>query len=130
MSEINVIPYIDVTLVLLIIFMIASPLVQTGVDVNLPKVKTSPIATNNNPPIIVSINKQGDFFVDLGTQESIHVNTEALLYQVKEAIRNKPLTQIYIKGDGAVEYEKIVEAMVALNNAGVIKVGLITSSID
>ncbi len=130
MSEINVVPYIDVTLVLLIIFMITAPLVQTGVDVDLPQADTSPVQQENEPPIIVSINKQGQYFIDIGAQEDEPVTASDLLYRVAAVLRNKPKTQVYIRGDHTVAYGKVVTVMAALKNAGVPSVGLMTSSFD
>ncbi|MCF6252251.1 MAG: protein TolR [Methylococcaceae bacterium] len=130
MSEINVVPYIDVTLVLLIIFMITAPLVQTGVDVDLPQADTSPVQQENEPPIIVSIDKQGQYFIDIGAQEDEPVTASDLLYRVAAVLRNKPKTQVYIRGDHTVAYGKVVTVMAALKNAGVPSVGLMTSSFD
>ncbi len=130
MAEINVVPYIDVTLVLLIIFMITAPLVQTGVDVDLPQADTSPVEQKNEPPVIVSVDKQGLFYIDIGAQEDEVVSAEELLYRVAAVLRNKPETQVYIRGDHTVEYGKVVTVMAALKNAGVPSVGLMTSSFD
>jgi len=129
MSEINVVPYIDVTLVLLIIFMITAPLVQTGVDVDLPQADTAAIEQNEQP-IIVSVDKQGLFYIDLGEQENEVVSTEVLLSQVAAVLRHKPTTQVYIRGDHTVAYGKVVTVMAALKNAGVPSVGLMTSSFE
>ena len=130
MAEINVVPYIDVTLVLLIIFMITAPLVQTGVDVDLPQADSSTIEQENNLPIIVSIDKKGDYFVDVGEQEDAPVSAKDLLVRVTAVLRNKPKTQIYIRGDHTVDYGKVVTVMTALKNAGVPSVGLMTSPLD
>ena len=130
MAEINVVPYIDVTLVLLIIFMITAPLVQTGVDVDLPQADTAPVEQDNEPPVIVSVDKQGLFYIDIGEQEDEPVSAEVLLYRVAAVLRNKPKTQIYIRGDHTVAYGKVVTVMAALKNAGVPSVGLMTSSFE
>jgi len=130
MAEINVVPYIDVTLVLLIIFMITAPLVQTGVDVDLPQADTAPVEQENEPPVIVSVDKQGLFYIDIGEQEDEPVSAEVLLYRVAAVLRNKPKTQIYIRGDHTVAYGKVVTVMAALKNAGVPSVGLMTSSFE
>ena len=130
MAEINVVPYIDVTLVLLIIFMITAPLLQTGVEVDLPQADTAPVEQDNEPPVIVSVDKQGLFYIDLGEQEDEPVSAEVLLYRVAAVLRNKPKTQIYIRGDHTVAYGKVVTVMAALKNAGVPSVGLMTSSFD
>lgn len=130
MAEINVVPYIDVTLVLLIIFMITAPLVQTGVDIDLPQADTAPVDQDNEPPVIVSVDKKGLFYIDIGEQEDEPVSADVLLYRVAAVLRNKPKTQVYIRGDHAVAYGQVVTVMAALKNAGVPSVGLMTSSFD
>ncbi|MEO1898244.1 MAG: protein TolR [Methylococcales bacterium] len=130
MAEINVVPYIDVTLVLLIIFMITAPLVQTGVDVDLPQADTAAVEQKNQPPVIVSVDKMGAFYIDIGDDEEEAVSAEVLLYRVAAVLRNKPETQVYIRGDQKVEYGKVVTVMAALKNAGVPRVGLMTQSFD
>jgi biopolymer transport protein TolR len=129
-SEINVVPYIDVTLVLLIIFMITAPLVQTGVDVDLPQADTAAVEQKNEPPVIVSIDEKGQYYIDIGEREDEPVDADVLLYRVAAVLRNKPETQIYIRGDHTVSYGKVVTVMAALKNAGVPSVGLMTSSFD
>jgi len=130
MAEINVVPYIDVTLVLLIIFMITAPLVQTGVDVDLPQADTAPVEQDNIPPVIVSVDKYGQYFIDIGERDDEPVSAEVLLYRVAAVLRNKPKTQVYIRGDQTVAYGKVVSVMAALKNAGVPSVGLMTSSFE
>lgn len=130
MAEINVVPYIDVTLVLLIIFMITAPLVPTGVEVDLPQADAATVEQDNESPVIVSVDKQGQFFIDIGEQNENPVSAEDLLYRVAAVLRNKPETQVYIRGDTAVEYGKVVSVMAALKKAGVPSVGLMTSSYD
>ncbi len=130
MAEINVVPYIDVTLVLLIIFMITAPLLQTGVEVDLPQADTAPVAQDNEPPVIVSVDEQGQYFIDIGETEDEPVTAEILLYRVAAVLRNKPGTQVYIRGDKTVAYGKVVTVMAALKNAGVPSVGLMTRSFE
>jgi biopolymer transport protein TolR len=131
MAEINVVPYIDVTLVLLVFFMITAPLVQTGVDVDLPQAETEPVNQDSNePPIIVSINKEGRYFIDIGGSDDNSVSANTLLIRVRAVLKNKPGTPVYIRGDHSVSYGKVVEVMAALKNAGVPNVGLMTSSFD
>jgi len=130
MAEINVVPYIDVTLVLLIIFMITAPLVQTGVEVDLPQADTAPVEQDNIQPVIVSVDKDGQYFIDIGESEDDPVSAEVLLYRVAAVLRNKPKTQVYIRGDQTVAYGKVVSVMAALKNAGVPSVGLMTSSFE
>jgi biopolymer transport protein TolR len=128
MAEINVVPYIDVTLVLLIIFMITAPLIQSGVDVDLPQANTNPIDQEDKPtPIIISINKAGQYFIDLGLgEEETAVSPQEVLLLTAAVRQNKPETAVYIRGDKQVEYGKVVTVMAALKNAGIENVGLMT----
>jgi biopolymer transport protein TolR len=110
--------------------MITAPLVQTGVDVDLPQADTSPVEQKNEPPVIVSVDKHGLFYIDIGEREDEPVSAEVLLYRVAAVLRNKPKTQVYIRGDHTVAYGKVVTVMAALKNAGVPSVGLMTRSFD
>jgi biopolymer transport protein TolR len=130
MAEINVVPYIDVTLVLLIIFMITAPLVPTGVEVDLPQADTSSVEQSDEVPLIVSVDGQGQYFIDVGEQNDEPVTAEVLLYRVAAVLRNKPKTQVYIRGEHSVAYGKVVTVMAALKNAGVPSVGLMTRSFE
>ncbi len=132
MAEINVVPYIDVTLVLLIIFMITAPLIQSGVDVDLPQADSPQINQEDLPlPIIISINQVGVYFIDLGDGNGESEVTANELWVLTKAVRkNKPETQVYIRGDKQVAYGKIVTVMAALKNAGIAKVGLMTENFE
>lgn len=127
MSEINVVPYIDVTFVLLMIFMITAPLVQTGVDVDLPQADSAAVDLKDDPPVIVSIKKDGAFYIDIGDRQDEPVDEDVLYTRVAAVLRNNPKTQIYVRGDHLVEYGKIVTVMAALKAAGAPKVGLMTT---
>jgi biopolymer transport protein TolR len=130
MAEINVVPYIDVTLVLLIIFMITAPLIQSGVDVDLPQADAKLIDQENMPtPIIITVDKNGQYFIDLGNgEEDEPVSASDLLLLTAAVRKNKPATQVYIRGDQQVAYGKVVTVMAALKNAGVPNVGLMTEA--
>lgn len=130
MAEINVVPYIDVTLVLMIIFMITAPLIQSGVDVDLPVADAKDISLEDLPaPVIISITKKGKLYIDLGDgEESEAVTADEVLILTQAVRRNKPGTQVYIRGDKEVQYGNIVTVMSALKNAGVPNVGLMTEN--
>jgi biopolymer transport protein TolR len=127
MAEINVVPYIDVTFVLLMIFMITAPLVQTGVDVDLPQADAAAVDLEDVPPVIVSIKKDGSFYIDIGDRQDEPVDEDVLYSRVATVLKNNPKTQIYVRGDHMVEYGKIVTVMAALKVAGAPKVGLMTT---
>jgi biopolymer transport protein TolR len=128
MAEINVVPYIDVTFVLLMIFMITAPLVQTGVEVDLPQAEAESVDLQDQPPVIVSIKRDGSFYIDIGSGDSEQaVDDQTVLTRVAAVLRNNPKAQIYVRGDHLVEYGKIVTVMAAIKSAGAPKVGLMTS---
>jgi len=128
MAEINVVPYIDVTLVLLIIFMITAPLIQSGVEVDLPQAASNPVEQDDKPaPIIISIDKAGQYFIDLGLgEEESAVSPQEILLLTAAVRKNAPETAVYIRGDKQVEYGQVVTVMAALKNAGIENVGLMT----
>lgn len=128
MSEINVVPYIDVTLVLLIIFMITTPMLQTGVDVDLPDAESKTVETEgeNNPPIVISIKENGEYYIKFDYQDDTPVQPEEINAQVVAVLTDKPKTQVLINADKGVDYGAVVTVMAALKNAGVPTVGLMT----
>ncbi|GAB6141827.1 protein TolR [Methylosoma difficile] len=129
MAEINVVPYIDVTLVLLIIFMITTPMLQTGVDVDLPEAQSKTVESEgdgSNPPIIVSIKADGQYFLKIDNGEDESVQVDAINPRVVEVLAQKPKTQVLINADKTVDYGTVVTVMAALKNAGVPTVGLMT----
>ena len=128
MSEINVVPYIDVMLVLLIIFMITAPLLTQGVNVELPQADSAPLPTEADDPVVVSVNRDGAFFIDIGEGKNEPLDNETLVARVAAVIKYKPKTPILVRGDRNVDYGRVVEAMVLIQTAGVPSVGLITEN--
>ncbi len=130
MAEINVVPYIDVTLVLLIIFMMTAPLIQSGVDVDLPQADAKQINQDDMlTPVIITITQNGEFYIDLGNGEDDETVSVSEVLLLTAAVRkNKPETQVYIRGDKQVEYGKVVTIMAALKKVGVPNVGLMTEN--
>lgn len=128
MAEINVVPYIDVTLVLLIIFMVTTPMLQTGVDVDLPEAESKTVEVSDNPPIIISIEKSGQYSIKIDDQDNQTIQPEAITDLVIAALAKKPKTQVYISADKTVEYGKVITVMADLKNAGVDKVGFSTKA--
>ena len=133
MAEINVVPYIDVTLVLLIIFMITTPMLQTGVEVDLPQAESKTVESEgdgNNPPIVISIKEQGQYYIKSDSQDDEPVLPEEINSRVAAILINKPKTQVLINADKGVSYGTVVTVMAALKNAGVLTVGLMTKPED
>jgi biopolymer transport protein TolR len=129
MAEINVVPYIDVTLVLLIIFMITTPMLQTGVQVELPQAQSATVEQKEDtPPIVVSIKAQGQYYLKVDNQEDEPIQPEAINARVVAVLTSKPATPVLINADSNVDYGRVVTVMAALKNAGVPSVGLMTKS--
>ena len=128
MSEINVVPYIDVMLVLLIIFMITAPLLTQGVNVELPQADSAPLPTEADEPVVVSVNLEGDFFIDVGEGKNEPLDAQTLVARIAAVIKYKPKTPILVRGDRNVNYGRVIEAMVLIQAAGVPNVGLITET--
>jgi biopolymer transport protein TolR len=125
MADMNVVPYIDVMLVLLVIFMVTAPMLQTGVQINLPDAEAKGITTNNQTPIIISVNEDGDYFNDNGSQIDITELTEYLAGQLKNDQTVKNTTRpVYIRGDQSVAYRYLMQAMVAAQKAGAKSINL------
>jgi biopolymer transport protein TolR len=129
MAEINVVPYIDVTLVLLIIFMITTPMLQTGVQVDLPQANSAPVEQKDDtPPIVVSIKEGGEYYIKVGSEDDARIQPEEINARVIAVLSNKPATTVSINADNRVAYGTVVTVMAALKNAGVPNVGLMTKS--
>lgn len=126
MAEINVVPYIDVMLVLLVIFMITAPLLTQGINVNLPKVDSEPVEQTNEEPVVVSVDKGGDFYINTGDEQDEPVTAQTMVNKVSAFLRNNPDIPVYIRGDAEVPYGRVVAAMALLQQAGVPNVGMIT----
>jgi biopolymer transport protein TolR len=129
MAEINVVPYIDVTLVLLIIFMITTPMLQTGVQVELPQANSAPVEQKEDtPPIVVSIKAPNDYYLKIDSNDDERIQPEEINARVVAVLTNKPATPVLINADSSVAYGTVVTVMAALKNAGVPNVGLMTKS--
>ncbi|MDG6096611.1 protein TolR [Alteromonas sp. ZYF713] len=129
-SEINVVPYIDVMLVLLIIFMVTAPLISQGVKVDLPKASAQPIEQEDKPPIIASVDIKGDYYLNLGDNQEQAVDEEEMVALVQAQLKQSPDTPVVVKGDGQVAYNEVIQLMVLLQKAGVPSVGLMTDPVE
>lgn len=129
-SEINFVPYIDVTLVLLVIFMLTAPLQQSAVEVNLPVNSGAKIQLKGQIQLIIAIQKDGQYYLSEKQGLEQPVTLAELLSRVAILYKSHPQTQVYIKGDTAVDYGKVVSVMAALKAAGVPHVGLMTSPVE
>jgi biopolymer transport protein TolR len=125
-AEINVVPYIDVMLVLLIIFMVTAPLITQGVKVDLPQAAAESLPVDTKPPMIASIDKQGRYYLNVGESIKTPLSATEMSALVKAQIALDSNVQFVVKGDGAVNYKAVVELMVLLQQAGVPSLGLMT----
>ena len=124
-AEINVIPYVDVTFVLLVVFMVTAPLLMQGVQVNLPAVDSAPIKSNDNDPFIVSIKNDGSYWIDQ-RGENQNKNLSEIKQIIEKILSQSPEKQILIWGDEKVDYGSVVLLMSELQKVGAMSVGLIT----
>lgn len=121
MGEINVVPYIDVMLVLLVIFMVTAPLLKEAVKVNLPQANANAVNNPDRETLVVTVDRQGRYFLD-----NRPMTGDALGAKVAAILRLRPRTPVLIRGDRKVPYEKVVQAMALLQAAGAPTVGLLT----
>ncbi len=124
-AEINVIPYVDVTFVLLVVFMVTAPLLMQGVQVNLPAVDSAPIKSNDNDPFIVSIKNDGSYWIDQRGKNQ-NKNLNEIKQIIEKILSQSPEKQILIWGDEKVDYGSVVLLMSELQKVGAMSVGLIT----
>ena len=125
MGEINVVPYIDVMLVLLIIFMVTAPMLSQGIKVDLPQAGAEPIEPDDLEPLVLSVDREGRYFLNLGDPDAA-IEPDAVLETASAALRREPNRPVLVKADRAVAYGTVVEGMVLLQRAGAQKVGFVT----
>jgi biopolymer transport protein TolR len=126
MSEINVVPYIDVMLVLLVIFMITAPLLAQGVKVDLPKAPAKPLERSDVEPLVVVVDADGEFYIQFGENQDQPVDPVTLVNRVNAVMRHRPNVPVLVRGDKNVPYGDVVFVMSLLQRAGVPSVGLMT----
>ena len=127
-AEINVVPYIDVMLVLLVIFMATAPLLMQGVEVDLPKADSSPVSDSDAEPLIVSIDAQAKLYLNLGASDDQALSMETVKQRVATVLKRNPEKAVMVWGDAAVPYGEAVVLMSELQEAGAPSVGLVTEA--
>jgi biopolymer transport protein TolR len=127
-AEINVVPYIDVMLVLLVIFMATAPLLMQGVEVDLPKADASPVSDSDAEPLIVSIDAQARLYLNLGASDDQALSMETVKQRVATVLKRNPEKAVMVWGDAAVPYGEVVVLMSELQEAGAPSVGLVTEA--
>jgi biopolymer transport protein TolR len=129
MGEINVVPYIDVMLVLLVIFMVTAPLLTQGIDVELPQAAADPIVTpQNQEPLVLSIDAAGELYLSVGDDHDAPLSAERVVELASAVLRRNPKTPVLVKADQRVAYGAVVQAMVLLQQAGAANVGFLTEA--
>ena len=125
-SDINVVPYIDVMLVLLVIFMISAPLMVQGIQVNLPEASSEALPVKNNEPLIISIDQEGKIFLETESTKNQSLTLLELNSFVSKIFQASPNMQVVIRGDASVAYQRVVVVMAELQSAGASDIGLIS----
>tara|TARA_B100000749_G_C18371627_1_gene442007 strand:- start:654 stop:1076 length:423 start_codon:yes stop_codon:yes gene_type:complete len=126
LSEINLVPYIDVMLVLLVVFMVAAPLMVQGILINLPETKSEPLPREKSDPLIISLREDGVIFLETLSTKNLPLDLDKLSEKVTKIIKANPSLQVVVRGDGNVNYQSVMDLMSALQASGVEDVGLIT----
>lgn len=131
MGEINVVPYIDVMLVLLVIFMVTAPLLTQGIEVELPKANAEPIeSVPDHEPLVVSVDAEGNLYLNAGDNEDQPQAGAEIVRRVGIILGEKPETPLFVKADRKVAYGNVVGAMVVLQQAGASNIGFVTDPLD
>ena len=131
LAEINIVPYIDVMLVLLLVFMITTPLLYEGLDIDLPTTEANDVDISKfEEPLIVEINSTGEIRVIQKDNFNQKVSESDLADTIVSIYKNKSIDKVYVKGDKNIEYEKVIRLISILNNGGVENIGLITLPTD
>ncbi|HHQ69191.1 MAG TPA: protein TolR [Halothiobacillaceae bacterium] len=130
LAEINVVPYIDVMLVLLVIFMITAPMLQQGVEVTPPSAASSPLEGQEDEPLIISINERGEYFVNISQNPEAPVSLRQITELVAAARQVDPQGLVLVNGDKAASYDQVMQAMVAAQHGGAERIGLVTEDIE
>jgi biopolymer transport protein TolR len=125
-SEINVVPYIDVMLVLLIIFMVTAPLLKQGVDVDLPTAPANPLDVKSPEPIVISVDRKGIMYLSIAGTPDSGIGEASLVNQVRAALVKQPGRPVMVRGDANGPYQNVVRTLVLLQKANVESVGLVT----
>ncbi|MDX1654686.1 MAG: protein TolR [Candidatus Competibacteraceae bacterium] len=126
MAEINIVPYIDVMLVLLVIFMVTAPLLNQGVEVDLPQAQAETLPPSEQQPLVLTVDREGSYYLNLAEEPDSPLSSEDLFARVVAVLRRNPDLPVLVRGDRGVDYGLVVEAMALLQQAGADQVGLST----
>lgn len=129
-AEINVVPYIDVMLVLLVIFMVTAPLLTTGVNVDLPQAPAKVIDVEKDKAVVLTVTADGDMSLNVGPEPDENLSASQIKQIVRQALKDNPEAPVSVRGDGSGSYGNVVRGMVLLQQAGAEHVGLMTDHVD
>ena len=134
MSEINVVPYIDVMLVLLVIFMVTAPLMMQGVTIDLPDTDSKPLSNEQDDPLVITVDAESRIFVNTGMPRAGEEGTRATIFsladQAEKIIGARPDIAVYVRADKTIPYGEVIEVMTVLQRAGAESVGLVTDPVE
>lgn len=125
-AEMNVVPYIEVMMVLLVIFMLTSPMLTQGVDVNLPRAGAEPVETEDEEPLVVTVDREGQYYINVGGDDRVPISREEVASRVGKVLASAPQKLLLVRGDRDVSYDQVVQLMVLMQQAGAGSVGLVT----
>lgn len=126
MAEINIVPYIDVMLVLLVVFMITAPLINQGVEIDLPEAEANPLPAEETQPLVLRIDRDRNFYLDTGAGDTDVLDSETVLARATALLRRNPRLSVIVEADSGVDYGTVVLGMSLLQRAGAQQVGLAT----
>ncbi len=129
-AEINVVPYIDVMLVLLIIFMVTAPLLKQGVEVDLPQAPANPLDINSPEPVVISVDREGRYFLNVSATPDRALNGDELVSAVRAALQKQKNRPVMVRGDKNGVYQNVISLLVLLQQAHIESVGLVTDPGD
>jgi len=125
-AEMNVVPYIEVMTVLLVIFMLTSPMLTQGVDVNLPQAGAEPVETEDEELLVVTVDREGQYYINVGGDDRVPISREEVASRVGKVLASAPQKLLLVRGDRDVSYDQVVQLMVLMQQAGAGSVGLVT----
>jgi len=130
MAEINIVPYIDVMLVLLVVFMITAPLINQGVEIDLPQAESEALSASEARPLVLEVDRGGLYYLDLGDGDNAPLDPEEVVTRAAAAIRRAPDLTVIVQADSSVQYQTVIQGIALLKRAGADTVGLATRPLE